>query len=94
MELENLLSLDIFCDHYRIDPTFIESLNDLEIIELISVNGETYLHHDSLEKTEKIIRLHLDLSINLEGIDVILQLLDKIDNLENELAAVKNDLKA
>ena len=33
MELENLLSLDIFCDHYRIDPTFIESLNDLEIIE-------------------------------------------------------------
>ena len=92
MEVENLISLAQFCEHHSIDENFILSLDDHEIIEVISVKGNSYIHIDSLEKTEKIIRLHLDLSINIEGIDVIIQLLEKIESLEKELILSKKKL--
>ena len=92
MELENLISLKQFCEHHAIDETFILSLNENDIIEVITINENSYIHLDSLEKTEKIIRLHLDLSVNIEGIDIIIQLLEKIELLENELKISKKKL--
>jgi hypothetical protein len=90
MEQENFVLLTQFCKHHAIEDSFIISLDDHSIIELFKNENEMYLHIDSIDKIEKIIRLHVDLSINIEGIDVILQLLDKIDVLENELKHIKN----
>ena len=93
MEHENFVLLAQFCKHHAIADSFVMSLNDHDIIELIEKEDDLYLHIDSIDKVEKIIRLHIDLSINIEGIDVILQLLDKIQNLEVELKSVKNNLR-
>lgn len=92
MEVENLIALAQFCEHHSVNEEFILSLNDHELIEVVTINGNSYIHIDSLEKTEKIIRLHIDLSINIEGIDVIIQLLEKIEHLENELKLSKKKL--
>ena len=92
MELENLISIKQFCEHHAINETFILSLDDNDIIDIITINENSYIHLDSLEKTEKIIRLHLDLSINIEGICVILELLEKNIHLEKELSKAKNQL--
>lgn len=92
METENLISIIQFCNHHNIEHAFIHSLNEHELIELISVDGNTYIHTESIEKIEKIIRLHLDLSINIEGIDVILQLLKKNEMLQNELEIAKRKI--
>jgi len=92
MEVENLISLAQFCEYHSIDKDFILSLDDHDIIEIIKVNENSYIHIDSLEKVEKIIRLQIDLSINIEGIDVIIRLLEKLDRVENDLALVKNRL--
>ncbi|MDO9136514.1 MAG: chaperone modulator CbpM [Lutibacter sp.] len=40
-----------------------------------------------------MIRMHLDLNINIEGIDIAFNLLQKIDELENELISIKNRLR-
>lgn len=93
MEIENLIEITQFCTHHSIDHTFIYALDEHGIIELISIDGMNYLHVDSIEKTEKMIRLHVDLSINIEGIDVIIQLLEKIEQLEIELAFTKKKLE-
>ena len=89
MEVENLISLVQFCEHHSIDKDFILSLDDQNIIEIITLNENSYIHIDSLEKVEKIIRLHIELSINIEGIDVIIRLLDKLASLEMELTLSK-----
>lgn len=91
-ELENLVSLTQFCDHHNLDHSFINSLNEHDLIEVIIVKDNSFLHEETIPKLEKIIRLHFDLSINLEGIDVIIQLLERIENLEEELAIAKNTL--
>lgn len=90
MENENLISVIQFCDHHNIEHIFIQTLNENDLIELIIVEDHPYIHVDMIGKVEKIIRLHFELSINMEGIDVILQLLDRIEKLEEELIKLKN----
>ena len=94
MERENLILINNFCEHHTIEPSFIHSLVEQSIIEVVEIDSVFYFHEDFLEKIEKLLRLHIDLSINIEGLDVILQLLEKIENLEQELKEAKNKLKS
>jgi hypothetical protein len=43
-----------------------------------------------LQKLEQIIRLHYDLDINLEGIDAIAHLAERIKMMQNEITGLKN----
>ena len=52
-----------------------------------------YIHEDKINVIEKIIRMQKDLNLNLEGIDTVFNLLEKIDNLQTELINVKNRLR-
>ena len=92
MEIENLVSLHQFCEFHEIENTLVLALNEHDLIEIFIVDGESYIHTDSIHLLEKIIRLHHDLSINFEGIDVIVQLIDKINSLQEELMEMKKRL--
>jgi hypothetical protein len=93
MEIENLVSLHQFCEFHEIENTLVLALNEHDLIEIFIVDGESYIHTDSIHLLEKIIRLHHDLSINFEGIDVIVQLIDKINSLQEELMEMKRRLE-
>lgn len=92
MRKENLIPIDQLCTHYRVERSFFKGLMEYELIEITTIEQTHYLHVDSLHELEKIIRLHQDLYINLEGIDTALHLLKKIDVLQTELTALKNRL--
>jgi hypothetical protein len=51
------------------------------------------MSHEELSKAEKIVRLYKDLDINLEGIEVINQLLYRIEILQGEIISLKNRLR-
>ena len=93
MENENLISLHQVCEFHEIENTLVIALNEHDLIEIFIVDGESYIHSDSIHILEKIIRLHHDLSINFEGIDVIVQLIDKINSLQEELIELKKKLE-
>jgi hypothetical protein len=93
MEIENLVSLHQFCEFHEIENTLVLALNEHDLIEIFILDGESYIHTDSIHLLEKIIRLHHDLSINFEGIDVIVQLIDKINSLQEELMEMKKRLE-
>lgn len=93
MEIENLVSLHQFCEFHEIENTLVLALNEHDLIEIFIVDGESYIHTDSIHLLEKIIRLHHDLSINFEGIDVIVQLINKINSLQEELMEMKKRLE-
>jgi hypothetical protein len=93
MEIENLVSLHQFYEFHEIENTLVLALNEHDLIEIFIVDGESYIHTDSIHLLEKIIRLHHDLSINFEGIDVIVQLIDKINSLQEELMQMKKKLE-
>ena len=55
-------------------------------------NENKYLDKNQLVHVEKIIRLHNDLNINKEGIEIILDLLEKEKQLLSEIKYLKNRL--
>ncbi|SFA92843.1 MerR HTH family regulatory protein [Flavobacterium swingsii] len=90
MSNENLILIDQFCLHHDINMTFITGLHDYGMIEIIVVEEKQYFPHEQLAQVEKMIRLHYELEINLEGIDTIMTLLQQIENLQTELINRQN----
>ncbi|MFZ5754062.1 MAG: chaperone modulator CbpM [Bacillota bacterium] len=62
-------------------PGFLERLAEFGIIEI----QDNRLRADQLPRIQKIIRLRQSLGINLPGASVILDLLERIEELEQEL---------
>lgn len=90
---EELITTEECCSHYEIELTFIQSLNEYGLIEILSVEEKQFIHNTQLHELEKFIRLHYELGINMEGIDAIAHLLQKMKNLQEEIADLKNKLQ-
>lgn len=94
MDTAQLISIQQFCLHYNVPINFVKALKDYELVEFTSTEDETYLQIHQLNEVEKIIRMHYDLEINFEGIDVIYNLLKQVEHLQNEVRILKNKLNA
>mgnify|MGYP000713552431 CR=1 FL=1 len=93
MNKEKLIPIDQLCIHYQIEISLFYQLQDFKIIEILSIEDSNVIHEDKIDIVEKVIRMKKDLNINLEGIDTILNLLEKINDLQTELDTVKNRLR-
>jgi hypothetical protein len=87
------VSLTEFCQHHQIDPSFVYSLQDHNIIEVEMVDEDACIVSDrQLFILEKFVRLHYDLHINLEGLDAIHHLLERMEHLQNEVKQLRTRL--
>ena len=94
MENDDLIPVEQLCSHYQIEVSFIHSLSEYELIEIITIKETQYISTHQLRDIEKMIRLHVDLDINMEGIDVIFHLLRKMERLDSELKLMMNQLNS
>lgn len=92
MSLDNLISINTLSTQYNIEISFFSNLNEFDLIEIITIEQVQYIQVDKINDLEKIIRIHNELGINMEGIDVVFNMLTKINELENELISIKNRL--
>lgn len=88
-----LIPAQTLCLHYSIEFSFIDALDKMGLIRIEIVEQNQFIHQDQIRDLEKIIRLHNELNVNLEGIDVVLNLLEKEQKLLNELNEVRNRLR-
>lgn len=93
MSQQELILIETLCTHYEIEVSFVDSLYSLGLIEIHTVEETRFIPEEKVADLEKMIRIHQDLEVNPEGIDVIFNLLRKVDELKNELAAAKNKLR-
>ena len=93
METRDLILIEHFCSNHDIDFSFIDSLHEFGLIELIIHEDSKYLPKEQLKDLEKMMRMHYDLDINMEGIDVISHLLKRIHYLQEELKMTRNRLR-
>jgi hypothetical protein len=92
METENLISIQTISTHYNVELSFISSLSDFGLIEIVRLQETDFVDKEQLGEIEKMMRLHYDLEINLAGIDAISHLLLRIKNMQNELNLLKNKI--
>lgn len=67
-------------------------MHEYELVEIIVIKKETYIKITQLHEVEKMMRLHYDLDINFEGIDVVYNLLKQVESLQKEIVSLKNRL--
>ena len=78
------------CTHYGLEQDFLDRLNETSLISYHIKDQDIYINKDQIGNLEKIIRLHYDLRINFEGIDVIFNLMERITEMEAELKLLKS----
>jgi len=92
METDQLITIDLFCSNYNVEYSFVQSLGEAGLIDTVIIQETKYIHIPQLQRLERIIRLHDDLDINLEGIEVVHHLLKKVETMQNEILLLKNRL--
>ncbi len=93
MNTDNLIRIEYFCEQYNVEFSFVNALKESGLINLVVIEESSYLSTEDLKEMEKLIRLHYELGINIEGIDVISNLLNQIAHLQQDLTVARNKLK-
>ncbi len=91
--MSQLISVTEFCQHYQITPEFIALLEDNGIIVLQSQGIQKFIEEEQLSDLERYRILYFDLQINIEGIDVIRNLLEKQSELMHEINQLRSSLR-
>jgi hypothetical protein len=93
MTTKNLIAANEFCVYHQVEQTFITSLQEAGLVNITIVNKTAYIPESELHKVEKMIRLHNELDINIAGIEAISHLLQRIEDIQEEMRVLKNQLK-
>jgi hypothetical protein len=84
------ITIQQFCTFHQCETIVVEEFLDHGIFQ-VQREGELFIiPEQELERLERAYRLHTDLGVNAAGIDIILNLLDR---LEDDRFAVIMDLE-
>ncbi len=86
------ISVKQFCSFHDIPDSFIRDLNDFQLIQVIEEDDTQYIPVDEVDKVERMMRLHFQLNVNIEGIDIINNLNEQISILQKEVEDLKRKL--
>lgn len=92
MNFENWILTDDLCTYYRVEQKFIEDLHESELIHLRVYERRYYLSMDEIGEFERMCRLHYEMEVNLEGLEVIRNLLDSVRQLQDQNRRLQNRL--
>ncbi|MDN6309644.1 MAG: chaperone modulator CbpM [Flavobacteriaceae bacterium] len=93
MEKQNLIEVKKLCVHYKIEYSFFEELDHKGLIQIETLQKNQYIHQDVVGDLERMIRIYRELNVNVEGIDVVFNLLQKELRMREEIKALKNKLR-
>jgi len=89
---QEMLTLDDLSRLVDLHPEMVLRLVDLGLVEPEVGEPEWLFHDTAVPRIWKIRRLHRDLGINWAGIGVVLDLLERIEELEREIAWLRRQL--
>lgn len=89
MDKTYLISVEECCTQYNVEIAFIDSLEMHGLLQPTVVENSRYYEHDNLSQLEKLIHMHYDMDINMEGMEVITRLLSRIERMQDEIRRLK-----
>ena len=93
MSTEQLISIELYCQHEELDIAFVQALGERGLIGFVMQEERPYIEPGQVARLEQLVRLHVDLDINLEGIEAISHLLDRVDRMQQEMRTLRERLK-
>lgn len=92
MNNEQLIPVQQICIYHEVEYGFIHTLHEHGLIVMTTQGNEQYIAREQMPHLERMIRLHYDLDINVEGLDAIMHLLEQMDAMKHEMNTLKNRL--
>ncbi len=89
----DLIIIREYCQHSDIELSFIILLEESGLIEISEIENERYIQISQLPEIEKYSRWYYDLSINVEGIEAIRHLLDRINEMQQEIRELRSKVQ-
>ncbi len=77
------------CQAHKLEKTFIYELHHYGLIEIVAQEEQDCIDEEQLPLIEKFSNWHYDLELNMQGIEVVLRLLDRIEHLQQEIRTLK-----
>lgn len=93
MTTTGLIATSDFCTYHHVEYTFVDLLNEAGLIEVRIIDQQSFIPEGELQKLERMIRLHHELDINVAGIGAITQLLQRVENMHEEMRVLRNRLR-
>jgi DNA-binding transcriptional MerR regulator len=89
---ENLVTTGELARLARLHPEMVDTLVDWGLIDPVKWEPRLLFPETAVPRIWRIMRLRQDLGINWSGIGVVLDLLDKIEDLEREISWLRKQL--
>ena len=78
---------------YEVDESFIESLHEVGLIHVVVNEQERFIEFDDLSDLEQYIRWYYEMNINVEGIDALRNMIERVKSLQSEVDKLRNELQ-
>ncbi|RYD85903.1 MAG: MerR family transcriptional regulator [Sphingobacteriales bacterium] len=92
MKTEQVISVDDFCVYHNVEYTFVDYLAEAGLVKVTRVNKIKCIPLDEIQKLERMVRLHTQLEINEAGVATVNNLLQKMQDMQQEMSALRNRL--
>ncbi len=92
MQHEELIIVNEFCVQHNIDHTFIYALQDSGLIQVVVTEEKLCIPEHQLTDLEKMVRLYYEMGINIEGIETINHLLNRMNEMQETIEKLNSRL--
>ena len=92
MTTSQLISVRDFCVYSHVETTFVTHLEERGLIETTVIEQTSYVPYEQLPRLEKFVRLHQELAIHPDDLDVVNDLTERLEGLQQELTNLRNRL--
>lgn len=86
------LTIIEYCRIYKVEPEFLYELEENGLVEFGTEKSIKYVLEETFTDLERFRVWHYELNVNIEGIDVIKNLLEKQAHLKSEVSELKRRL--
>jgi hypothetical protein len=93
MQTDETIPVNEFCIHHKIELSFIHSLKDVGLIEVMQLDEKLCVPLSQLPQLEKLVRLYYEMDINLEGIETITYLLNRMHEMQQQIVKLTNRIQ-
>ena len=92
MAAEKYIWIRDFCQGHSLEEAFLYQLQEFDLIRIVEVGSRPAIHRRELHRLERLVRLHNDLEIGPQGLQVIQHLLDRLEAMQDELWQLRRRL--
>ena len=76
-----------------VHPQTLRRYEDMGLVKPARVSGKRFYSPNDVERLQKISRLTDDLGVNLAGVEIILNLIDRLESIQSEMHQMRDEFE-